>query len=129
MAYNVKITYAGPAVPEAERAVSPISGTYAPTNSYTETVAYDGTVYDTNVRGWGSIDIPEPYASTSFPFPVPMAQFNVAVIGEDVMGDDGEPTGEKFIEFEVETYEQAFYYMETGKALAGQGFTVEVTKA
>ena len=68
----------------------------------------------------------EPYASTSFPFPVPLAQFKVAVIGTPVTTSD--PDGPKYVEFDVDTYMEAFWYKQAGVALADQGFVVEVTE-
>lgn len=120
--YKIKITYNGPAKPESIRFVAPICPIYCPCNSYTDTAGYDGTVYDTNVKGFGEIDVMEPYASTSFPFPVPLAQFKVAVIGTS------DPDGLKYVEFGVDTYMEAFWYKQAGVALADQGFVVEVTK-
>lgn len=121
MAYTVKIVYTGPEAPTNIPFVNPICALYFPTNSYVDTPAYEGTVYDTNVPGFGSVPVMEPYASTSFPFPLPLAQFKVAVVGED--GESG-----KECEFTVDTYEEAFYYMEAGAALKDQGFTVTVTE-
>ena len=92
----------------------------SPSNSYVDTPAYAGTVYDTNVEGFGQLNIMEPYATTSFPFPVPLAQFKLAVVGTD--GDGG-----KEVEFTVDTYEEAFWYMTAGAQLKDQGFTVTVT--
>ena len=124
--YTIRIVYAGPARPESIRFVSPICPVYCPCNSYTDTAAYEGTVYDTNVKGFGKIDVLEPYASTSFPFPVPLAQFKVAVIGQPV--DANVPDGPKYVEFEVESYMEAYWYTQAGIALADQGFTVTVTE-
>lgn len=121
MAYTVKIVYKGPEAPTNIPFVSPICALFVPTNSYIDTPAYEGTVYDTNVGGFGSINIMEPYATTSFPYPVPLAQFKLAVVGED----DGE--GGKQVEFTVDTYEEAFYFAAAGKVLVDQGFTVTVT--
>ena len=115
MAYTVNIKYNGPADPGAVRLVSPICAIYTPTNSYVDTAAYDGTVYDTNVKGMGSINVMEPYATTSFPYPVPLAQFKLAVVGTD-----------NEVEFTVDTYMEAFWYMDAGRALADQGFVVTV---
>lgn len=129
MAYNVKITYTCPTAETISQSVAPIGARYTLSNSYNDTVGYDGSVYDTNVKGWGDLVLPEPYASTSFPYPVALSQFKVATIGEDVLGDDGQPTGSKYVEFEVETYMEAWHYQEAGVALAPQGFEVEVTKA
>lgn len=112
MNYIVSIAYNAP-TPGIVGLASPIFATYAPTNSYVDTAAYDGTVYDTNVKGFGSIAAAEPFASTSFPYPVPMAQFKVAATGS-------------LVSFIVDDYKEAFYYEETGKALAAQGFSVAV---
>lgn len=120
MAYTIKIVYSGVPVPESIPFVSPIAPLYVPTNSYIDTPAYEGTVYDTNVAGFGQLNIMEPYASTSFPYPVPLAQFKLAVVGTD--GDNG-----KEVEFTVDTYEEAFWYMTAGEQLKDQGFTVTVT--
>ena len=48
---------------------------------------------------------------------------------EDVLDDDDKPTGAKKVEFTVDSYMEAFYYMEAGKALADQGFTVTAVLA
>lgn len=124
MAYTVTIIYTGPASPDSVKFVSPICRTYVPNNSYVDTPAYKGTVYDTNVDGWGKIDLMEPFASTSFPFPVPLSQFKLAVVGAD-----DKASGGKKVEFKVDTYMEAFWYNEAGKALADQGFEVTVTEA
>lgn len=128
MAYSVTIAYAGVPAPTALPFVSPICAVYEPTNSYVDTAGYDGTVYDMNTRGFGSIDLMDPYADTSFPFPVPLAQFKLAVVGEDEMDDDT-PTGRKTVTFTVDSYMEAFWYIEAGKALADQGFEVTVEPA
>ena len=62
MAYTVKIVYAGPQAPTNIPFVSPIAPLYVPTNSYIDTPAYEGTVYDTNVDCFGQLNIMEPYA-------------------------------------------------------------------
>lgn len=133
MAYTVKITYLGVET-DPERIAAPICRIFAPTNSYIDTVAYtEGyhnslttgdiadvygkSIYATNVDGWGSLPEVEPFASTSIPFPVPLAQFKMAVVG----GTDNS------VSFDVEDYKEAFYYMEVGKALEDQGFQVKVT--
>lgn len=127
--YKVTIKYAGPTSPESIRFASPVCSCFTPCNSYVDTAAYAGTVYDTNVKGFGSIDLMEPYASTAFPFPVPLAQFKLAVIGEDVVGKSGKATGEKQVVFEVASYMEAFWYIQAGAALADQGFTVTAEEA
>lgn len=124
MAYKVTIVYTGPAVPENIPFVSPICRMYTPGGSYINTPAYKETVYDTHVDGFGYLNVMEPYASTSFPFPVPLAQFKMAVVGED-----DATTGGKKVEFNVNTYMEAFWYTEAGRVLATQGFTVSVEES
>lgn len=117
MAYTVNIKYTGP-VTDTIRFVYPICPVFFPTNSYADSTAMAGTAYDTNVEGYGEINLLEPFKTTSFPFPVPLAQFKVAAIGED---------GE--VKFTVDTYMEAFWYTQAGLALADQGFTVTVAEA
>ena len=123
MAYNVTITYTGPTAPVHLYAVSPICRLYTPTASYTDTAVYEGTVYDTNISGWGTIDLMEPYASTGFPYPVPLAQFKMAVITEP------DETGMHTFTFTVDSYMEAYWYKEAGIALGDQGFVVNVEEA
>lgn len=128
MSYTVTIKYTGIET-DASRIVAPICRIFVPTSSYIDTPVYTqggplGTgeakeypksIYATNVDGWGNIDVVAPYASTSIPFPVPMAQFNLAVVGRN-----------NEVTFEVADYKEAFYYMQVGAALADQGFSVTV---
>lgn len=115
MAYTVTITYSGPKTDSIKFLPNQICPTFVPNNSYVDTAALDGTVYDTNVYGIGEIDLMEPYKTTSFPFPVPLAQFKVAAVGTS-----------NSVEFTVDTYMEAFWYTQAGLALADQGFTVTV---
>lgn len=124
MGYKVTIKYTGPAKPESIRFVSPICPTFVNAGSYADSPAYKDTVYDTNVRGFGKIDLMEPFASTSFPFPVPLTQFKVAVIGVETKGGEGNVSHK--VSFTVDTYMEAFWYTEAGRALADQGFEVTV---
>lgn len=140
MAYTVTILYTGPEEPETITFVSPICSCHTPCPSYVDTSVYEKTVYNTNIPGFGKIDLMEPYASTSFPFPVPLTQFKLAVIGEDaykdddgniVIGtsdDDSVVTG-KAVKFTVDSYMEAFWYKEAGAILAEQSFEVVVEEA
>lgn len=116
MAYKIVITYVGAPV-DADRLVAPICRIYTPNNSYIDTSAYEGTVYDTNRDGFGGIDPLEPFATTSIPFPLPLAQFKLAVVAENGT-----------VEFEVHDYKEAFYYKQLGAAMHDQGFTITVTE-
>lgn len=131
MSYNVKITYKGIAT-SIEQIVAPICRIFEPDGSYIDSAVYTNghgdnygkSVYATNVDGFGNIEVKEPYASTSIPFPVPLAQFKLAMLSTQ---EDGEH--HPYIEFTVEDYKEAFYYEEVGAALASQGFVVAVTTA
>lgn len=122
--YKITITYAG-VTKDPERIVAPICRVFTPDNSYIDSdvyvnglpgdKGYGPSVYATNVKGWGELPIPEPYASTSIPFPVPMAQFKLAMVGEN-----------NSVEFTVDDYAEAFYYAQAGVALESQGFKVEI---
>ena len=135
MAFTVKITYKGVET-DASRIVASISPIFVPTNSYIDTPAYvegfhnsvtGGTIadkygksiYANNVDDkWGYAAQVAPYDSTSIPFPVPLAQFKLAIVGEN-----------NTVTFTVDDYKEAFYYKELGHQLADQGFEVEVTDA
>ena len=131
MAYTVAIEYKG-VEQELEKICAPIMRLFQPNNSYIDTPAYtEGipadkpddekisgkSVYATNVDGWGSLDMAEPFATTSVPMSGPLAQFKLAVVGED-----------NKVEFEVDDYKEAFYYQQLGDQMADQGFVVTVTK-
>jgi len=117
MAYNVTITYNG-LTRDPENFVYPIARIFRPSPSYADSIAFAGTVYDTNVPGFGTIEQMEPFATTSIPFPVPLAQFKLAVVGED-----------NTVTFTVDTYLEAFWFQQVGVAMADQGFTVTVEAA
>lgn len=142
MAYTVTITYNGLPT-EPDQVVASICRYFAPTNSYIDSAVYENgypvdldvtscdqigadkdkkygkSIYATNVDDkYGYAPQVEPYASTSIPFPTPLAQFKLAVVG----GTDNSVT------FDVDDYKEAFYYMDLGKSLADQGFVVEVVK-
>lgn len=137
MAYLVEIVYKGKEK-DVERLSASICSIMRPNGSYIDTPVfkegypvgaeaadkkYGESVYATNVEGFGAVDAEEPFATTSFPFPVPLAQFKLAVVATE-KDDKGNPK----VSFDVEDYKEAFYYMEAGKALADQGFEVKVSK-
>lgn len=131
MAYTVTITYNGVET-EVEKLCAQICRFFAPKNSYVDLPAYTEGIpadaddeskvagkscYATNVPGFGSIEAAEPFATTSIPMSTPLAQFKLAVVGED-----------NTVEFDVDDYKEAFYYKQLGAQMADQGFTVEVVK-
>ena len=152
--YKVTITYVAP-TKEPEQLIAPICRIYAPEKSYIDTPVYEGTdvpykevpeigedgnptgknvavpaygksIYATNVKHWGELPIPEPYASTSIPFPIPLAQFKVAMVGEPNTDAEGKEIPGSHVTFVVDDYSEAFYYKQAGVALKSQGFSVEV---
>lgn len=125
MKYTITIEYRGKET-NVERIACPICRIFTPSASYVDTVAYEGTTWDTNVDGWGSTPVVEPYASTSIPFPVPLAQFKLAVVGTPIVGEGGKQVIGHSVKFTTEDYKEAFYYKQVGAALADQGFTVTV---
>ena len=139
MSYTIKITYKGVEA-DASSIVAPICRIYHPANSYIDTAVYTQggpitkngqpadkigdvdpnygkSVYATNVEGFGEIADPDLFASASIPFPVPLAQFKLAMVA------DGEG-----VTIETDDYKEAFYYQQVGLALADQGFVVDVKK-
>lgn len=136
MAYLVNIVYKGKEK-DVERLSASICSIMKPNGSYVDAPVfkegypvgkaakdkkYRESVYATNVDGFGHIDVEEPFATTSFPYPVPLAQFKAAVIAAEA-----DEAGNPKVSFEVEDYKEAFYYKEAGKAMADQGFEVTVT--
>lgn len=126
MAYTVVIKYTGVSG-EVAIGPAPIARLWNPDGSYIDSTPYIGTVYDTNVEGWGELPAVAPYDSTSVPYPVALAQFKLATVGEDLLNDDDEVIG-KQTTFTVEDYKEAFYYMTIGEQMADQGFEVTVTE-
>lgn len=143
MAYKVTITYVGVEA-EPEVVVAPIASMFTPDGSYIDSPAYtDGvvsedkqhhpigygrSVYATNVPGMGPLNRKEPYASTSIPFPTALAQFKLAVIGDEVI-DEGTGKAAHRIIFNVDDYKEALYYKELAVSLADQGFKIKVESA
>lgn len=135
MAYTVTIIYNGIDVDADLRIADPISRIMVPTSSYIDsavyreghaaegalTEGYGKSIYATNtLSGIIPVPMPEYWAETAIPMDVPLAQFRLATVGEE------QEDGSKKVEFDVETYREAFYYMELGVQLKDQGFTVEV---
>lgn len=125
--YTVTIKYTGVSG-EVAIGPAPIARLWNPEGSYIDSAAYEGSVYDTNVEGWGEIAPVSPYDSTSIPYPVALAQFKLATVGEDLLNDDNEVIG-KQVSFDVDDYKEAFFYKTLGEQMADQGFEVTVKAA
>lgn len=143
--YNVLIKFTGVNSEELFANLhTQICSIFQPVNSYVDSPAYvegypntgstgtEGTygksIYSTNVEGWGELPLMEPFATTSIPMSTALAQFKLAMVGEDLLDDEENVIGKK-VEFQVEDYKEAFYYKTLGTQLADQGFEVEVTAA
>lgn len=144
MSYKVTIQYTGPAVDNMfENMTSTICDIFQPQNGYVNSPVYQEgfpnggsiatgdqvygkSIYATNVPGWGTIPAVEPYATTSIPLPVALAQFKLAAVGDEMVDDETHEVIGHEVEFEVEDYKEAFYYKTLGIQLADQGFTVTV---
>lgn len=129
MSYTVTIEYTG-IEKDVDKIGCQIANLFCPIGSYADSPVYKcgcpvdadddekyygKSVYADNVPGKGFLPLPEPYATTSIPFPSPLAQFKLAIVGED-----------NVVSFDVETYAEAFYYMDIGAQMASQGFVVTV---
>lgn len=111
---TIKITYTAPEV-KADGKVMPISALFEPTNSYVDSEPYAGTVYDTNVDGFGTWDGIAAYMSSVTAHKGILLHFKEAVA-----------TPGTAVQFDVADADTASYYLEVGNALADQGFKVEV---
>lgn len=109
---TVKITFTAPEAP-ANRSVASICAIFEPKNAYIDMEAYEGTVYDTNVDGFGEWEGFVGYLSKITNTPNILILFKAA-------SRDGE------VEFEEADPKQLEYLKEIGLALADYGFTVEI---
>jgi hypothetical protein len=109
---TITITYTAPVAP-VDGVVAPISATYFPTNSYVDSEPYAGTIWDTNVEGFGTWEGLVNYLSKVTAHPGYAIMFKAAMRDGSATVTE---TDEKVIE----------YYKELGVSLADQGFTVEV---
>ena len=116
MAYTVNIKYTAVTAEDNQLFAMPICAMFAPEGGYADSAAYEGSVYDTNVKGFGTAMTIEQFVSESIAHPGILAQFKLAV-----ESDSHE------VEFTVEDHKEACYYNEVGKALAANGFKVTVS--
>lgn len=109
---KIKIEYTEVVAPEDQK-VLPICALFEPNGSYIDSPPYDGTVYDTNVEGYGQWEGLTKYLETVSSHPGIMIMFKQAV-------KDGE------VEFEETDPQIVAYYNELGTVLAQQGFKITV---
>lgn len=110
---SITIKYTAPEAP-VQADVKQICAFFLPTNSYVDSKEYEGTIWDTNVEGWGTWEGIAAYLEKISATPNVLIMFKAAV-------RDGEIT------FEEADAKQVEYYKEVGRRLAVYGF--EVTAA
>jgi hypothetical protein len=119
MATDVKIIYNGP-IKQIIRVGSNIARIFLPDDSYVDSAIYAGTIYDTNVEGWGKLAGLLPMASTNAKF----AQFERAVISyanTQLVGGYN-----KGVAFEISGYEEELYWSQMATNLADQGYYTKI---
>lgn len=114
MAKNITITYVAPVAP-LTGAAAEICRIFKPDNAAADMPAVAGTYYDTNVEGNGTIGTLEDFMNKMVAHPGLIAALRKAQA-------DGS------YEFEADDKE-ALYMGEVQKALADQGFTIEIADA
>jgi hypothetical protein len=115
---TIKITYTAISAP-ANEVGAQICATYVPTNAAADLAPFEGTYYDTNVYGFGEAMSIEKFFADSVAHPGLVAALKLAVASEE-----GEYT------FDTEDEKLIMYLDElvSTKALAAQGFEIEVSK-
>lgn len=111
MATSITIKYTAPTEP-VKADVTPICRLFTPNNAYIDTEAYEGTVWDTNVDGWGTWQGLAAYLEKITNTPNVLILLKAAVL-------DGEVT------FEEEDPKMVEYIKELGTALAPYGFEID----
>lgn len=107
---SITIKYTAPVAP-VQADIDQICAIFKPTNSYVDSEVYEGTIWDTNVEGFGTWEGLEAYVSSLSHTPNALIMFKAAV-------RDGEVT------FEENDAKQVEFYKEIGAALAAYGFEV-----
>lgn len=110
---SIKITYTAIAKPVAD-AIDQICATFVPKNAAADNAAFAGTYYATNVFGVAEGGI-EKFVDASVAHPGLIAALKRAV-------EEGEYT------LETEDSSMIMYAEEVAKAVADQGFVIEVSK-
>lgn len=107
---SITIKYTALEAP-VEGKVEQIPAFFLPTNSYVDTEIYEGTIWDTNVEGWGTWEGYVAHLEKISAAPNVLILFKAAA-------RDGEIT------FEEDDPKQVEYIKEIGLALAAYGFEV-----
>lgn len=107
---TITIKYTAPVEP-VDADVAPICRLFNPNNSYIDTPEYEGTIWDTNVDGWGTWQGLAAYLEKITHSPNVLILFKAAVLDGEVSFEEGDP---KMVQ----------YFKELGTALAPFGFEV-----
>lgn len=111
---SITITYTAPVAPAAQP-IDQICAIFEPTNAAADNAAFDGTYYDTNVKGWGEATTIEQFMKDSIAHPGVIAALRKAIAA----GTYTFTTDEK----------EALYYGEVAPAVVDQGFVITVADA
>lgn len=108
----ITITYTAPVAPQAQP-IDEIFARFVPTNAAADNPVFDGTYYDTNVKGWGEATTIEQFMKDSVAHPGLIAILRKAIA-------DGSYS------FESDDLDLIVYLGEVAPAVAGEGFVIEI---
>lgn len=115
---TVTITYTKPMA--QIRDGDPIVRYFGAESSYVDSIPYDGSVYDTNVSGWGKLYGLLPLAST----PIKLAYFEEAIMAAIEAENAGQQVPS--ISVEVESNNDLLWWNQMAPNLEDQGYTVSI---
>lgn len=116
---KVTIKFIIPDLPVAGK-VDPICRLFAPTPCYADNAALAGSVYDTNVCGWGHLAGLMPMGTSTNKLAWIERAFNSAVAAKK------NGTTDAGVEFEIATNEDQLYWLQVKDALKDQNFEITV---
>lgn len=111
---TIRITYTAVSAIPAEP-VAQIFAMFVPTNAAADLPAFEGTYYDTNVKGWGEATSFEDFIRNSVAHPGLVLALKMAF-------ENGE------YEFDTTDEKLIMYLEEVADAVADQGFEIVVSK-
>jgi len=112
---TIAITYTALAAPAAGTLAAQICATFVPTNAAADLPAFEGTYYDTNVKGFGEGTSIEDFFNQVTAHPGLVLALKLAM-------EKGS------YEFETEDAKEIMYYEELEDAFKAQGFEIVVSK-
>ena len=112
---QITITYTAVAGPEIRTPLAEICAVFVPTNAAADLPAFEGTYYDTNVKGWGEGESVEDFIKSAVAHPGLILALKLAM-------ENGEYA------YDTEDAKEIMYAEEVADALADQGFEIVVSK-